>query len=132
MRKIIIKNDMSTWHMKFRVIQVFRVPDYDTQNKFGVFKLLSKIPERDSSFGFRVMVFLPSPRASYMYFLWAKNTLFWLLMFQNIMRFFLLNLWTIDNGFWPQILILDFYKTNLVMKFNKSKKAIKCLDFPPT
>jgi hypothetical protein len=61
--------------MKVRVI---RVPDYDTRitkNKFGFCKLLPKIPKQNSGFGyfgfrfrysefgFRVMGFLPSPRA---------------------------------------------------------------------
>jgi hypothetical protein len=74
MYKLIIKHDMSTWHMKVRVIQVFRVPDCDTrinQNKFGFCKLLPEIPELNldfgfgfgySGFGFRVTGFLPSPR----------------------------------------------------------------------
>jgi hypothetical protein len=38
-----------------RVIQVFRVPDCDTRiirNKFGFYKLLPKIPEQNSSFGY--------------------------------------------------------------------------------
>jgi hypothetical protein len=42
--------------MKVRVIRVFRVPDYDTQNKFGFCKLLPKIPNE-----IRVTGFLPSP-----------------------------------------------------------------------
>jgi hypothetical protein len=42
--------------MKVRVIQV---PDYDAQNKFGFCKLLPKIPEQNSDFGF----FLPSPNS---------------------------------------------------------------------
>jgi hypothetical protein len=50
MDKIIIKNDMSIWHMK---VQVFGVPDYDTQitwNKFGFCKLLSEISKQNSGF----------------------------------------------------------------------------------
>jgi hypothetical protein len=76
MYKLIIKHDMSTWHMKVRVIRVFRVPDCDTritQNNFGFCKLLPEIPEQNSGFGyfgfgfgysgfgFRVSGFLPSP-----------------------------------------------------------------------
>jgi hypothetical protein len=43
---------MSTWHIKNRIIWVFRVPDYDTQNKFEFCKLLSEISERNSGFGY--------------------------------------------------------------------------------
>jgi hypothetical protein len=52
MYKLIIKHDISTWHMKVRVI---RVPDCDTwitRNKFGFYKLLPEIPEQNSGFGF--------------------------------------------------------------------------------
>jgi hypothetical protein len=67
---------MSTWHMKVRVIRVFRVPDCDTRitrTKFGFCKLLPEIPKQNSGFGyfgfgfgysgfgFRVTGFLPSP-----------------------------------------------------------------------
>jgi hypothetical protein len=55
MYKLIIKHDISTWHMKVRVIRVFRVPDCDTritQNKFGFYKLLLEIPEQNSGFGY--------------------------------------------------------------------------------
>jgi hypothetical protein len=60
---------MGTWHMKVRVIRVFRVPDCDTlitRNKFGFCKLLPEIPEQNSGFGysgfgFQVTGFLPSP-----------------------------------------------------------------------
>jgi hypothetical protein len=41
--------------MKVRVIRVFRVLDCDTritQNKFGFCKLLPKIPEQNSGFGY--------------------------------------------------------------------------------
>jgi hypothetical protein len=74
MYKLIIKHDISTWHMKVRVIRVFRVPDCDTRitrNNFGFCKLLPEIPEQNSGFGyfgfgysgfgFRVTGFLPSP-----------------------------------------------------------------------
>lgn len=50
MHKIIIKNDISTWHIKVRV---FRVLDYDTwitQNKFVFSKLLLEIPEQNLGF----------------------------------------------------------------------------------
>jgi hypothetical protein len=53
MYKLIIKHDMSTWHMKVRVIRVFRVPDCDTritQNNFGFCKLLPEIPKQNSGF----------------------------------------------------------------------------------
>jgi hypothetical protein len=49
MHKLIIRNDMSTWHMKVRV------PNYDiriTRNKFGFYKLLLEILERNSDFGY--------------------------------------------------------------------------------
>jgi hypothetical protein len=52
MYKLIIKHDMSTWHMKIGVI---RVPNCDTRiiwNKFGFYKLLPKIPEQNSGFGY--------------------------------------------------------------------------------
>jgi hypothetical protein len=67
---------MTTWHIKVRVIRVFRVPDCDTRitrNNFGFCKLLPEIPEQNSGFGyfgfgfgysgfgFRVTGFLPSP-----------------------------------------------------------------------
>jgi hypothetical protein len=76
MYKLIINHDISIWHMKVRVIRVFRVPDCDTRitrNKFGFCKLLPEIPEQNSGFGyfgfgfgysgfgFRVTGFLPSP-----------------------------------------------------------------------
>jgi hypothetical protein len=76
MHKLIIKHDMSAWYMKVRVVRVFRVPDCDTRitrNKFGFCKLLPKIPEQNSDFGyfgfgfgysrfgFWVTGFLPSP-----------------------------------------------------------------------
>jgi hypothetical protein len=63
MYKLIINNDMSTWHMK---VLVFRVPDCDTQitrNKFGFYKLLPEIPEQNSGFGyfgFGLRVFCPA------------------------------------------------------------------------
>jgi hypothetical protein len=44
---------MSTWHMKVRVIRVFRIPDCDTRiirNKFGFCKLLPEIPEQNLGF----------------------------------------------------------------------------------
>jgi hypothetical protein len=50
MHKIIIKNDISTWHIKVRM---FRVPDYDTwinQDKFKFFKLLLEIAEQNLGF----------------------------------------------------------------------------------
>jgi hypothetical protein len=46
MYKLIIKHDMSTWHMKVRV---FRVPDCDTRitrNKFRFCMLLPKFPNK--------------------------------------------------------------------------------------
>jgi hypothetical protein len=52
MYKLIIKHDMSTWHIKVRVI---RVPDCDTRitrTKFGFCKLLPEIPEQNSGFGY--------------------------------------------------------------------------------
>jgi hypothetical protein len=64
--------------MKVRVIQVFRVPDYDTRitrNNFGFCKFLPEILKPNSGFGFRfgyfgfgfrVTGFLPTP-ASYAY-----------------------------------------------------------------
>jgi hypothetical protein len=54
MHELIIKHNMSTWHMKVRVIRVFRVPDCDTRNKFGFCKLLTEILEQNSGFGLRV------------------------------------------------------------------------------
>jgi hypothetical protein len=46
MQKLIIKNDMSTWHTKIRVIQVRQGSIRITQNKFGFYKLPPKIPEQ--------------------------------------------------------------------------------------
>jgi hypothetical protein len=74
MYKLIIKHDMSTWHMKVRVIRVFRVPDCDTritQKKFGFCKLLPKIPEQNSGFGyfgFGLRVFCPAYVCMYVCF----------------------------------------------------------------
>jgi hypothetical protein len=56
--------------MKVRVIQVFRVPDYDTRiirNKFGFCKLLPEIPERNSDFGFGLRVFCPALSTTIIY-----------------------------------------------------------------
>jgi hypothetical protein len=69
MYKLIIKHDMSTWHMKVWDIWVPDCDTWITRNKFGFCKLLPKISEQNSGFGyfgfgysgFGLRVFLPSP-----------------------------------------------------------------------
>jgi hypothetical protein len=45
MKFLIINNDMSTWHIEIRVIQVRQGSTQITRNKIGFYKLPTKIPE---------------------------------------------------------------------------------------